>query len=140
MVIELNLQTLKNKILSVYKILSKEILDLIYKRKCIECSCSIQEGILCKTCLKTVQNLPLFAQGNINGYKLYSAFFYEGVIKTLIHQLKFKHNKVCAEYAAKYLYDYINDLKNEPRSTLIQTLEVYKLNEKYGYEIQINYV
>ncbi len=138
MVIKFNFKLTINKIFSIYKILSKETLDLIYKRKCINCFCSIQAGILCKTCAKTVQNLPPFAQGNINGYKLYSAFYYEGVIKTLIHQLKFKHNKVCADYAAKYLYEYIINLKNEgvkfTDPMIVPVLTHKKNKNKRGYD------
>ncbi len=100
-------------ILSCLKNLFNETLDLIYKRKCINCACVISKGILCKTCAKDVQNLPAFPQGYINGYKLYSSFKYENIIKKMIINLKFKHSKNLAFYIALYLYDYLKTLKNE---------------------------
>lgn len=106
------------KSVSVLKILIKEILDLIYKRKCINCACQINDGILCKTCSKLVQNLPPFAQGVVNNYPIFSAFYYEGVIKKLIQSLKFKHNKAVSYYLAKFLADYINKIKNNKTNEL----------------------
>lgn len=125
------LSELKNKTKSVFS----SLLDLIYKRKCIECSCSINEGILCKNCLKTVQKLSAFPQGVINGFSCYSVFKYDGVIKTLIHKLKFKHRKDCAYYAALFLYDYIKEIKDVNfDNAVIIPIPTHKKNiNKRGY-------
>ena len=124
------------RFINISKTLIKEFLDLIYKRKCIECGCSINKHVLCKTCLKTVQNLSCFPQQIINGYRVYSVFYYEGVIKTLIHKLKFKHNKACAYYAAGFLYDYIKQIKNENfNNAVIIPIVTHKNNFKSrGYD------
>ncbi len=114
----------------------ESLLDFIYKRKCIECGCSINGDILCKTCAKTVQNLPCFPQGVVNGYPIYSVFKYEGVIKTLIHNLKFKHNKKCAFYIAQYLYKYLQDTKSiNLGNAIIIPIPTHKNNiYKRGYD------
>lgn len=125
----------------IIKLLLKELLDLLYKRKCIVCGCSIQGDILCKTCAKTVENISCFAQGKINGYNLYSAFYYKDVIRTLIHELKFKHNKVCALYAAKYLADFLEKVKEYEKDNIdfsnavIIPVLTHKTNKnKRGYD------
>lgn len=118
-----------------FKILLKEFLDLIYKRKCINCGCSKTDEILCKNCLKTVQKLPFFAQDIINEYKVYSCFYYEGIIKKLILELKFKHNKPCSKIAAKLLYEYIlnSDIKTD-NLVIIPVLTHRKNYLKRGYD------
>lgn len=125
------LSVFKNRI----KLIFNDLLDLIYKRKCIECSCVINEGILCKNCLKTVQKLSPFPQSVINGFPCYSAFIYGGVIKTLIHKLKFKHIKVCAHLAAEFLYDYIKEIKDiDFKNVIIIPVPTHKKNiNKRGY-------
>ncbi len=118
-----------------FKILLKEFLDLIYKRKCINCSCSKTNDILCKNCLKTVQKLPSFAQDVINGYSVYSVFYYEGVIKKLIRELKFKHNKPCANLAAKFLYDYLKTIEIDMDNSIIIPVLTHRKNYfKRGYD------
>jgi len=124
-----------------YIFILNEISDLLYKRKCINCACQIQTGILCKTCLKTVQNLPSFEQGIINGYKLYSAFYYEGVVQKLIQSLKFKHNKKIASYLAQYLYEYLEKIKtgknnclNLKNAVIVPVLTHKKNYNKRGYD------
>ncbi len=132
---------LAKKLASYIKILIKEILDLIYKRKCINCACQINDNILCKTCLKLVQNLPPFAQGVVNNYPVFSAFYYDGVIKKLIQSLKFKHNKAVSYYLAKFLADYIDKIKNNKTNELnledaviIPVLAHPKNYNKRGYD------
>ncbi len=123
-----------------FKIFINEFLDLIYKRKCINCGCSIPVDILCETCAKTVQNLPPFPQDKINNFEVFCGFYYEGVIKNLIQQLKFKHNKNCAIYAAKYLYDFIKQIKLENKNldfnnAIIIPVITHKKNyNKRGYD------
>ena len=124
-----------NFLLQIKSILN-DFLDLIYKRKCIECNCSINEGILCKSCLKTVHNLSSFPQGIINGFSCYSVFEYEGVIKTLLHKLKFHHNKQCAYSAAKFLACYIKEIKDiDFKNAIIIPVPTHKKNiNKRGYD------
>ncbi len=129
------------KIVSIIKILTKEFLDLIYKRKCVNCACQINAGILCKNCLKLVQNLPDFAQGVVNNYPIYSVFYYDDIIKKLIQSLKFKHNKAISYYLAKLLANYIQQIQNNKTNELnlegaiiIPVLTHYKNYNKRGYD------
>lgn len=113
-----------------------EFLDLIYKRKCLNCNCSINEGFLCKNCLKLVQNLPYFPQGVVNNYPIYSVFYYEGGIRALIHSLKFKHNKACAFYIADLIKEYIDKIKDVNfKNAVIIPISTHKKNYyKRGYD------
>lgn len=123
------------------KTVLKELCDLVYKRKCINCGCQIPVKILCKNCAKSVQYLPFYAQSTINGFNVYSAFYYEGAVKKLIQALKFKHNKVISLYLAEYLFDYINSVINNKQNGLsledaiiIPVLTHKKNYNKRGYD------
>lgn len=121
------------KIKSFFKFLS----DLIYKRKCINCGCSIVDEILCKNCSKLVQNLPCFAQGLINEIKVYSAYEYTSIIKKMIYELKFKHNKAIANYMGELAYKYLIQLKDEInlQNSIILPVMTSKNNVKLrGYD------
>lgn len=124
------------RFINLIYILKEQFLDLIYKRKCIECGCSINNGILCKNCLNDVQNLPCFAQTIINGFPVYSVFYYEKGIKSLVHKLKFHHNKICAYYAANYIYDYIKGIKDvDFNNAILIPIKTHKKNRyKRGYD------
>ncbi len=90
------------------------LLSLIYKEKCCICgidlSCAKSEKILCKNCLKTVEILSGFAQTKINGVEIFSACIYDGIVRTLIHKLKFQHNKNIARVLAKILTDFFDKI------------------------------
>ena len=74
----------------------EQFADLIYKQKCVVCGCSKTNEILCKNCLKTVQNLSPFAQKKIEGVNIFCAFKYDGNIKILIRNFKFNRRKNAA--------------------------------------------
>ncbi len=91
----------------------EQLADLIYKQKCVVCGCSKTNEILCKNCLKTVQNLSPFAQKKIEGVNIFCAFKYEGTIKTLIRNFKFNRRKSAAIPCAELLYDYFKNVCNK---------------------------
>ncbi len=87
-----------------------EFLNLIYKKKCLICSCSKDDNFLCKTCSKDVQILPVFAHRIYKNCPIYSAYLYQGIIKDLIHKFKF-HYKHKAKYPlSRLLWDYFKKL------------------------------
>ena len=85
-------------------------LDLIYKQKCLVCACAKDNEILCKTCAKNVDYLSTFPQRIYNNIPIFSMAKYDKTIKTLIHILKFKHNKLSAKVLAQLLFNYFQKL------------------------------
>lgn len=81
-------------------------LSLIYKENCCICGCSKDNKILCKTCAKNVEILPGFAHSKILDVEIYSACFYDGIIKQLIHSLKFNHKLGAARVLANILSNF----------------------------------
>ena len=81
-------------------------LSLIYKENCVVCGapCAVQN--LCKKCLKDVEILSGFPHTKFDGVEIYSACFYKGVIRDLIHKLKFNHKKDAARVLAVFLYEF----------------------------------
>lgn len=89
-----------------------EFLHLIYKENCVSCGktldmkrfsdCSKNDIPLCKSCLNSVEILSGFAHSKIEGVEIYSACFYDGIIKKLIHDLKF-HHKLCVSRVLGYI-------------------------------------
>ena len=58
-------------------------LNLIYKQKCIICSCGKTNEIVCKTCLKDVHYLSNFPHRIYKEIPIYSATKYENTVKKL---------------------------------------------------------
>lgn len=124
------------------------LLSLIYKEKCCICgidlNCSKTEKTLCKNCLKTVEILSGFAQCKINGVEIYSATIYDGTVRTLIHKLKFQHNKDIAKVLAEILSEFYrkilafklknNNHVNWPQSLAVVPIPTNKKNvQTRGY-------
>ncbi len=91
-----------------------KILNLIYNQKCVICSCSKTDDLLCKTCAKQINYLSTYAHRIYRNIKIFSCFNYTGIIKKLIQLLKFSHHKKCAVVLGKLTYQYIQkmDLSN----------------------------
>ena len=92
-----------------------EFLNLIYKEKCLVCSCAKTNELLCKTCAIDVHYLSSFAQRIYKNCSLYSALIYDGSVKKLIQMLKFSHRKKAAKVLSSMLFRYFKklDLKDD---------------------------
>jgi len=103
-----------NRIKYFYSIFSDAVLNLIYNKKCLICGCGKDNILLCKNCLKDVENLSGFAHRISDGVLIYSATNYNKNIKKLIHKLKFQHRKNTAIVLAEILFKYFQktDLYN----------------------------
>lgn len=97
-------------------------LSLIYKENCVVCGapCAFEnrpaigsKGVqnLCKKCLKDVEILSGFPHTKFDGVEIYSACFYKGVIRDLIHKLKFNHKKDAARVLAVFLYEFYEKIE-----------------------------
>ena len=94
----------------MFKNLSEKILDLIYKKKCLICTCAKTDDLLCKTCSKDVDFTSSFPHRIYNSIPIYSATIYDKTPKKLIHLLKFSHKKNASIPLAQMLYDYFKKL------------------------------
>ncbi|MBQ4645991.1 MAG: ComF family protein [Candidatus Gastranaerophilales bacterium] len=86
------------------------ILDLIYNKKCLVCSCAKTDNLLCKNCAKDVYYLSSFAQRFYKEIPIFCATNYQKTTKTLIQKLKFSHKKNASIPLAKILFDYFQKL------------------------------
>ena len=110
-----------------------EFLSCLYNEKCVICDCSKDGKILCKNCLKTVKILPCFAHTVINGVEIYSVSIYDGVLRKLIHKLKFDHKKDVAKILAGFLSEYYNSaekFKNFHKDFVLIPVPTNKINIK----------
>lgn len=110
------------------------VLNSIYKKNCIVCNCSKEDGFLCKNCSKDVQKLNGFAHRIYKGVPIYSAFVYENTIKTLIQKLKFSYKKESAKVLAHMLFDYFKDIDIDKNDLIIVYPDTFYLKRfKRGY-------
>lgn len=111
----------------------ENFLDLIYKRKCIVCSCLKQDDFLCKTCAKDIDYLSGFAHKIYNNVPIYSAVLYKGSIKTLIHKLKFSHRKNASKVLAKILFEYFKKIKEDKDYIIVFPPSYFIKSAQRGY-------
>ena len=118
----------------MFKGLFEKFLDLIYKQKCLVCSCVKTNDLLCKNCLKDVNYLSNFPHRIFNSIPIYSASIYEKTIKRLIQLLKFSHKKKASVVLAKILFDYFERLNLNDNYILIYPDSFFLKNMTRGYE------
>lgn len=95
----------------MFKGLLDNFLNLIYKQKCIICSCSKTDDLLCKNCLKEVKFLSFFPHRIFDSVPIYSVCLYESVIKKAIQLFKFSHKKKISKLLAKLAFEYYKKLE-----------------------------
>ncbi len=118
----------------MFKRLSEKFLDLIYKKKCLICSCSKTDNLLCKTCAKDVNYLSFFPHKIYNSCEIHSACLYENVIKKLICLLKFSHKKKVSVILAQILHNYYKNLNINKDFVVIYPDSYMFKNLTRGYE------
>ncbi|MBQ8475666.1 ComF family protein [bacterium] len=111
-----------------------KLLDLIYKEKCIVCSCSKTNELLCKNCLKDVNFLSNFPHKIYNEIPIYSATVYTTTVKIIIHLLKFSHRRKAAGILAELLFDYFKKLKLDSDFIIIYPDSFYIKAMTRGYD------
>ena len=112
----------------------KALLDLIYKNKCLICSCSKTDSFLCKNCAKDVNFLSSFPHRIYNNIPIYSAATYENVVKKLIQLLKFSHKKSSSVVLGELLFEYYKKLNLNRDFIIIYPNSFYLKKLFRGYE------
>ncbi len=97
----------------------ESLLNLIYVKKCIVCSCAKTDDLMCKTCAKAVHYLSGFPHKIFNEIPVYSVALYQDTVKTLIHNLKFKHGKNASIVLAQMLFDYFCKIKDPNKEYIV---------------------
>ncbi|MBR2068331.1 MAG: ComF family protein [Candidatus Gastranaerophilales bacterium] len=118
----------------MFKGLLLKILDLIYKKKCIVCSCAKTDDLLCKNCAKDVNFLSGFPHKIYNSIPIYSACVYTTTVKTIIHLLKFSHKKQASLVLAQLLFEYFKKLKLNNDFIIVYPGSFYLTKWMRGYE------
>lgn len=120
--------------------LLNSFLNLIYDKKCLICGCSKSVNFLCKNCSKDVNYLSGFAHKISEGILFYSCANYDGVVKKLIHKLKFQHSKNASVALANILFNYFKRLDLDKNNLIIaypNTFYLKKLSKGYNHTFLI---
>lgn len=124
----------------MFSFLGASFLDLIYSQKCLICGCSKSVNFLCKNCLKNVNYLSGFAHRISDGILFYSCSNYDGIVKKLIHKLKFQHSKNASIPLAIILFNYFKKLNLDSGNFIIAYPNTYyfkKLSKGYNHTFLI---
>ena len=84
----------------------KQLLDLIYKKRCYFCKKSYENTKMCSKCYGRIKFLPFSVMKNIDGVPVYCAAIYKNEIQKMIRGVKYHNQKELAYYQAKIMFDY----------------------------------
>ena len=96
------------------KILEK-LLNLLYIKVCYFCKSQKEDRLICSNCKNKIRYLPVSVYRKFNNTDIYACSLYDGIIKKLIIDFKYKKQKQLANIMAELLYDYwkkINKCEN----------------------------
>lgn len=93
----------------------EKLLNLIYIQPCYFCKSSKEDKLLCSKCYDKIRFLPAGVVRTIRNCDIYAATIYDGIIKTLIKDLKYYKKKKLAVVQAQIMYEYWQqlDIKEE---------------------------
>ena len=93
----------------------EKLLNLIYIQPCYFCKSSKEDKLLCSKCHDKIRFLPAGVVRIIQNCDIYAATIYDGIIKTLIKDLKYYKKKKLAVVQAQIMYEYWQqlDIKEE---------------------------
>ena len=107
----------------------EKFLSLIYSRYCHFCHSADEDKILCSKCYKKIHFLPPDIIKNINGCPVYSVAIYDGIIKTLIRDLKYHNKKYLAKTQAELMCAFWKQL-NLKEKYIIIPVPIHKKRKK----------
>ncbi len=115
--------------------LLEKLLNLIYIQPCYFCKSPKEDKLLCSRCYSKIRFLPAGVVRQIKSFDVYAATIYDGIIKTLIKDLKYYKKKKLASIQAQIMYEYWQQLDfNENFVVLSVPIHEHRLKErKYNH-------
>ena len=109
--------------------LFEKLLNLIYIQPCYFCKSTQDDSLLCKKCYSRIHFMPKGVYKNILGMDIYSAVTYDGIIKTLVRDLKYHNKKKLAKVQAQLMFEYWQSIDLQ-KSFLLLPVPIHKLRKK----------
>ncbi len=88
----------------------EKLLNLIYIQPCCFCGSAKHDTLICPDCLNKIHFLPSSVFRKISLCDVYVCTLYDGIIKSLVRDLKYRSQKKLAKVQAKIMFDYFKQL------------------------------
>ncbi len=114
----------------------KQLLDLIYKKRCYFCLKSKENIIMCSKCYKKINFLQPKKFQTLDNVPVYCASLYADEVKKMIRGIKYHNQKELAFFQAKLMYDYWKKLTVSEEYFVIVPVPLFKEREvkrKYNH-------
>ena len=115
--------------------LLEKLLNLIYIQPCYFCKSSKEDKLLCSKCYSKIRFLPAGVVRVISSIDIYSATIYDGIIKTLVKDLKYYKKKKLALIQAQIMFEYWQQLDIQDEYIILPVpIHPHRLKErKYNH-------
>ena len=107
----------------------KQLLDLIYKKRCYFCLKSKENTIMCSKCYKKINFLHPKKFQTLDNEPVYCASLYADEVKKMIRGIKYHNQKELAFFQAKLMYDYWKKLTVSQENFVIVPVPLFKQRE-----------
>lgn len=108
----------------------RQLLDLIYKRRCYFCGSTKENTLMCSKCCKKVELLSPKILEYIDSVPVYSATVYEKEIQKMIRGIKYHNQSELAVFQAQLMFDYWKKLSVSEQNFVLVPVPLYKKREK----------
>jgi len=88
----------------------EKLLNIIYIQPCYFCKSVKDDSIICKKCYGKIHFLPPSVLTEISECDVYACAIYDGIIKKMVRDLKYRNKKKLAKLQAKIMYEYFKSL------------------------------
>lgn len=109
--------------------LIEKLLNLIYIQPCYFCRSTKEDLPLCSKCRSKIHFMPKGVYKELHGCSVYACCIYDGIIKSLIRDLKYNGKKKFAKIQAELMFEYFQELKLE-EDFLILPVPVHESRKK----------
>ena len=90
--------------------LLEKLLNLIYIQPCYFCRSTKEDKIICSKCYKKIHFMPESVFKVIKDCNVYACCLYDGIIKSLVRDLKYHKKKKLAKLQAQLMFDFWKEL------------------------------
>ena len=107
-----------------------EILDFIYKKKCIICHSKKENSFLCTNCKSEILFNDYKVIKRIDNIDVYSCCNYSGIPQKLVRLLKFHNKRFLSKEIANLIFKYISELNSDFSDYEIICVPLHKNKQK----------